>query len=294
MLPSHEETKARRAMTVRKLLFNLIAAYIYHTPPHPGRGILGKLAWRIYPHEFVAEISDGVKMKVRLDRSEEILAWTRTFNPDDEVGVFLSQLKEGFVVLDIGANVGLVSLLAAKKVGRIGRVYAFEPVPDIFARLQENIALNSFNNIEPVPLALSSQKGTAMISVAGGASSLFRRVSDEFVEVPTERLDDFVEREGIERVDAIKLDVEGAELHVIRGADKTIRRFKPIMMVEINPDTLKAAGTTPQELFDAIVSYGYKAHVIRKGKAVPVTQPVKPKRRGIGIFFDDYLFLPIR
>jgi len=235
-----------------------------------------------------------VKMKVRLDRSDDILAWTRTFNPDDEVGVFLSQLREGFVVLDIGANVGLISLLAAKKVGRSGKVYAFEPVPEIFARLQENIALSGFDNIEPVPLALSSQKGTAMIYIAHAASSLFRRVSNEFVEVPTERLDDFVEREGIERVDAIKLDVEGAELHVIHGADKTILRFKPIMMVEINPDTLKAAGTTPQELFDAIVSYGYKAHVIRKGKAVPVTQPVKTKRRGIGIFYDDYLFLPIR
>lgn len=278
---------------MRKLLFNLIATYIYHTPLRPGRGILGKLAWRIYPHEFVAEIGDGVMIKVRLDRSEEILAWTRTFNPDDEVEVFLSRLKEGFVVLDIGANVGLISLLTAKKVGKTGRVYAFEPVPDIFVRLQENIALNGFNNIEPVPLALSSQRGMATISIShDGASSLFRRVSDEFIEVPTERLDDFVEREGIERVDAIKLDVEGAELHVIRGADKTIRRFKPIMMVEINPDTLKAAGTTPQELFETIVSYGYKAHVIRKGKAVPVTQPVKPKRRGIGIFFDDYLFIP--
>ena len=278
---------------MRKLLFNLIAAYIYHTPPHPGRGILGKLAWRIYPHEFVAEIKGAdVKITVRLDRPDEIQTWTRNFNPDDEVGVFLSQLREGFVVLDIGANVGLISLLAAKKVGKTGKVYAFEPVPKIFARLQENIALNGFNNVEPVPLALSSQKGKAMIFVAHGASSLFRRVSDEFVEVPTERLDDFVEQEGIERVDAIKLDVEGAELHVIRGADKTIRRFKPIMMVEINPDTLKAAGTTPQELFETIVSYGYKAHVIRKGKAVPVTQPVKPKRRGIGIFFDDYLFIP--
>jgi len=212
---------------MRKLLFNLIAAYIYHTPPHPGRGILGKLAWRIYPHEFVAEISDGVKMKVRLDRSDDILAWTRTFNPDDEVGVFLSQLREGFVVLDIGANVGLISLLAAKRVGGTGRVYAFEPVPEIFVRLQENIALNGFNNIEPVPLALSSQRGMATISIAhDGASSLFCRVSNEFVEVPTERLDDFVEREGIERVDAIKLDV-------IEGTNYTFRQI-----------TLKLCGKT--------------------------------------------------
>jgi FkbM family methyltransferase len=281
-------------MTVRKLLFNLIAAYIYHTPPHPGRGILGKLAWRIYPHEFVAEISDGVKMKVRLDSDDDIGAWAGEFDPEEETAVFLPLLREGMTVLDIGANVGFFSLLIAQRVGKTGRVYAFEPVPSIFARLKENIALNGFENIVPVQIAISSSSGRANMAVYHGSSSLFRRVSGEVVEVPIERLDDFVEGEGIERVDAIKLDVEGAELHVIRGADKTIRRFKPIMMVEINPDTLKAAGTTPQELFDAIVSYGYKAHVIRKGKAVPVTQPVKPKRRGIGIFFDDYLFLPIR
>ena len=277
---------------MRKLLFNLIAAYIYHTPPHPGRGILGKLAWRIYPHEFVAEIGNGVKIKVRLNQDDDIGAWAGDFDPEKETSVFLPLLREGMIVLDIGANVGFFSLLIAQRVGRIGRVYAFEPVPSIFVRLKENIALNGFENIVPVPIAISSYSGKTNMTVYYGASSLFRRVSDEFVEVPTERLDDFVEREGIERVDAIKLDVEGAELHVIRGADKTIRRFKPIMMVEINPDTLKAAGTTPQELFETIVSYGYKAHVIRKGKAVPVTQPVKPKRRGIGIFFDDYLFIP--
>jgi FkbM family methyltransferase len=254
-------------MGLRLWLAKLIEFHIFHPPQHIGHKILRKIAWWIHRTRW---------------------------EPNNDCQVFVSHLREGMTVMDVGANLGLYSLLISRAVGPSGKVYAFEPVPEIFARLKEHIALNNATNVIPVPIALSDEKGKAKMSVRGGESSLFRRVSDEFVEVPTERLNDFVEREGIGRVDAIKLDVEGAELHVIRGADKTIRRFKPIMMVEINPDTLKAAGTTPQELFDAIVSYGYKAHVIRKGKAVPVTQPVKPKRRGIGIFFDDYLFLPIR
>jgi hypothetical protein len=107
-----------------------------------------------------------------------------------------------------------------------------------------------------------------------------------------ERLDDFVEREKIERVDAIKIDVEGAELRVIRGADKTIRRDKPILMVEIQAATLQAAGTTPEELFETIVSYGYNAFVIRHGKAIPTDKVVEPWRYSHDTRYDNYLFIP--
>lgn len=280
---------------MKELLVKLILAYFRNTPPHPGRGILVKLAWRLQPQEFIAEIAPGVKMKVRLDRLEEILALTRTFNTDDEVGVFINHLTDGMVVMDVGANVGMITLLAAQKIGKTGRVYAFEPVPDIFARLKANIELNGFVNIVPVPIALFSARGVAKLSIChDGSSSIFRQVSTKYVEVLRETLDAFVEREGIKRVDAIKLDVEGAELHVIQGAHQTIQRFKPILMVEFSPANLQTAGTSPEELFETIVSYGYTASVIRKGKTISINRPVKPKWRGTGISYDDYLFLPIR
>jgi FkbM family methyltransferase len=195
-------------------------------------------------------------------------------------------------VMDVGANWGLYSLLISRAVGPSGKVYAFEPVPEIFARLKEHIALNNATNVIPVPIALSDEKGTAKMSVKEGESSLFRRVSDEFVEVQVERLDDFVEREKIERVDAIKIDVEGAELKVIRGADKTIRRDKPILMVEIQAATLQAAGTTPEELFETIVSYGYNAFAICHGEAIPTDKVVEPWHYPGGMRIDNYLFIP--
>ena len=277
---------------MRKLLVNLIAAYIYHTPPHPGRGILGKIAWLIYPQPIVVKSRDGFFVKARLCDLEDIGLMSTTHEVHNDRHVFVSHLREGMTVMDVGANWGLYSLLISRAVGPSGKVYAFEPVPEIFARLKEHIALSNATNVIPVPIALSDEKGTAKMSVKGGGSSLFRRVSDEFVEVQVERLDDFVELEKIERVDAIKIDVEGAELKVIRGADKTIRRDKPILMVEIQAATLQAAGTTPEELFETIVSYGYNAFVIRHGKAIPTAKVVEPWRYPHETRYDNYLFIP--
>jgi len=279
---------------LRKWLFNLIATYIYHTPPHPGRGILGKLAYRIYPHEFLVEISPGVKMKLRLKYPSEIEIWSYMRGLTHySAQVFVNHLIEGMTVFDIDANVGYYTLLIAQKVGSIGKVYAFEPIPETFARLQENIALNGFTNIVTIPAAVTDKDGIVRMSVEDLTSSLFRASLTNSIEVPAISLDSFVRQHRIEGVDAIKMDVEGAELLVLRGADQVIRRYKPIIMTEINPALLKSAGTTAEELFKAIIDYGYDSYVIRKGQPIPVTSVVKPSKRGIlSSHLDDYLFLP--
>jgi len=288
---------------LRKLLFNLIAAYIYHTPFRSGRSVLGRLAYRIYSQEFVAEVGIGIKIKVRLDWATDITYWTNTYESHKELKVFLNHLQDGMTVLDIGANVGFYALHFARKVGPQGKVYAFEPIPEYFNRLKEHIVLNNATNIVPVPVALLDQKGVAKMSIASGDSSLFHHESDQFVDVPLTTLDNFVAENQIDRVDAIKLDVEGAELHVIRGADQTIRKFKPIMMVEINATTLKAAGTSPEELFSAIIGYGYQAFIIRNGKTILTNKVLRPMgyrfysltgHKLVFHEFDNYLFLPKR
>ena len=278
---------------MRRFLAQLIAAYVKATPPHTGRGVLCKIAWRIYPQPLVVRSCDGFFIKVRLCDPED-LCYLRPqvdWEPNNDRYVFVSLLREGMTVMDVGANLGLYSLLASRAVGPSGKVYAFEPVPEIFTRLKEHIVLNNATNVIPVPIALSDEKGTVKMSVMRGESSFFRHLSEKFVEVQVERLDDFVEREGIERVDAIKIDVEGAELKVIRGADKTIRRYKPILMVEIQAATLQAAGTTPEELFETIVGYGYNAFVVCHGKAIPTDKVVEPWRYPGGRY-DNYLFIP--
>jgi len=278
---------------MRKFLAHLIAVYIRSGPTHRGRRILGKIAWWIYPQPLVIRNDDGFLLKIWLCDPGDISYLHRpVWDIHNDRHVFASHLREGMTVMDVGANLGLYTLVISRAVGPSGKVYAFEPVPEIFARLQEHIAMNNATNVIPLQLALSDRKGTAKMFVKGGVSSLFVHVSDKIVEVQVERLDDFVEREGIERVDAIKIDVEGAELMVIRGADRIIRRDKPILMVEFHPATLQEAGTTPEELFTTIINYGYDAFLMRHNKAMLTDKVVEPWRHYLGNRYDNYLFIP--
>lgn len=281
---------------MRKGLAKLIIAYLLHTPPHRGRGIFYRLAQRLFPQQgLIVEPLKGIRIHLRNTGGDFSYLTVHDFARHGEPEVFSNYLQEGMTVLDIGANLGVYALYFARCVGQMGRVFAFEPVPTTFARLKEHIALNNAANIFPVPFALSDREGSMKMWVDeiqhAGSSFYVRSAESELLEVPVTTVDLFVQREGIKRVDAIKIDVEGAELAVIRGADRTLRRDKPLLMVEINEATLTAAGTTPEELFATIVDYGYDAFVIRHGKAVPTASVVRP----YGYYpwdTDNYLFVP--
>jgi len=283
---------------VRRMLFNLIGVYVRNTPPHPGRGVLMRLAGRIYPHEFVAEI-EGVKLKLNTQRAYDLGLLWGTWEVHDEHKVFCSHLKQGMTVIDIGAHIGIYSLLMAKAVGPKGCVYAFEPVPRFYERLLANIALNGAINIKPFQIAISDKNGemeffivlpTLFAPFNEGSSSMFLCTPrSRSIKVSMETLDSFLERQGIEKVDAIKIDVEGAELKVIRGARKLLSRpDKPLLMLEINPLALKAAGTTPEELFSAVLSFGYKPFFISKGQLIPCETVITATKEWV----TNYIFKP--
>jgi FkbM family methyltransferase len=294
---------------VRRLIFDTIRAYIRRTRPHPGRGVAARLAWKLLPQEFEDELPTGVRIRVRLCREEDIQYWTGTYDTDGEVGVFLSLLKQGMTVVDVGANIGMYALQASLAVAEGGRVYAFEPVPHIYQRLLEHISLNRASNVLAFPVALSDRNGVATFHlgtntftgslIRGRTSStvrVFRGATDEGITVRTQTLDSFRAEQGIEHVDAVKVDVEGAEVHVLRGMHGLLGRpDRPMLMFEFCPATLQAAGFTPRELFEAIVGYGYTGHVIREGRLVPVESVIKPARRWLGGEpLDNYIFKPVR
>src|SRR5574342_381599 len=109
----------------RRTLFDLIACYVKSTSPHPGRGVLARLAWRLDPHEITYEMAPGVKIGVRLDRDEDLAYWAERYEQHDDVRVFVSLLREGMVVVDVGANIGMYAMLSARAVAPGGRVFAF-------------------------------------------------------------------------------------------------------------------------------------------------------------------------
>jgi len=282
---------------MRYLLADIIRRYIEMTPPHPGRGVLAKLAWKLYPEDFEHQLPTGVRIRVRLCDVVDIGHWTGTYDTEGDVAAFLALLKDGMTVVDVGANIGIYALHAGLAVGPVGRVHAFEPVPDNYKRLLEHIALNEASNVLAFPVALAdrNEQRRFHLGKTSDVGSLFRGNTNQTMTVPTQTLDSFIAEQGIDHVDAVKVDVEGAEIHVLRGMHGLLSRpDKPTLMFEFCAANLQAAGFTPSELFEAIIDYGYEGYVIRKGRLVSVESVIEPIRRWLGGEpLDNYIFKPI-
>ena len=158
-----------------------------------------------------------------------------------EVAFVSRFLKPGMTVLDIGAHHGLYTLLASRRVGRTGKVIAFEPSPRERKALRLHLKINSCSNVTVQSQALSDENSQGTLHVveawAAGCNSL--RPPDvpaktSPVKVEVERLDDWLANHQIEQVDFIKLDVEGAELAVLLGAANLLeRRPRPVIIAEV-------------------------------------------------------------
>ncbi len=204
----------------------------------------------------------------------------------NEMYAVASTLRPDMCFVDVGANAGIFTLLAAAAVGANGAVHAFEPSPRERAHLQSNIELNSLTNVHVHPVALGNTPRTASLSVSdrehpgqntlGGFS--YRETSEAYsIVVPVETLDQVVEREGLNRIDLMKIDVEGSETAVIRGAEHTLRRFRPVIVAEANETALGQMGSNTKELLDLIRSQGYEVQTF--GKA-GVPQPITSDESG--------------
>jgi len=183
--------------------------------------------------------------------------------------LFTRLLAPGWVVIDVGANVGYYALTAAMGVGSAGRVVAFEPAPTTAARLRENAALNGFSNLTVVQAAVSDRPGTSRFQLAHSpeASSLYNTGLDAVgsVEVRLATLDHLATEVGLDRVDLIKIDAEGAEVAVIRGARHLLSRADaPRVIIEANPVTLQAAGESVASLRVEMENAGYAIEVIEE------------------------------
>ncbi len=175
-------------------------------------------------------------------------------------------LTEGSTFVDVGANIGYFTLLAARRVGPKGRVLAFEPMAPNHALLTKSVQLNGFQNVELFPVALGDADGVARFGLPDRANSgSFTLLNDRawkksVYEVPIRRLDDIA---GDRQVDVIKMDVEGAEGLALRGMLQTLRRCRPVLLMEYTPSSLAAvSGSSGRELLTQLANEGYEAQEI--------------------------------
>lgn len=209
--------------------------------------------------------------------------------------LFKKMVKEGMIVVDIGANVGYFTLIAAKLVGKSGIVYAFEPEPTNYELLCKNIEVNGYTNVIPIQKAVSNRNGKAKIwcDKINFASPSFSRDNvlvflkdnilekNSFVEVETITLDEFLKNTVRNaKVDIIKIDVEGAEGLIIDGAKQALEGNNLKIIMEFWPLALRNLGTDPLELLHKLQEYGFRIMFINEVKQV--LEPIEKIIRSCG------------
>jgi FkbM family methyltransferase len=175
------------------------------------------------------------------------------------------EIKAGALCMDIGAHVGYYAILMARLTGEAGTVVAFEPVPENFEMIKKNVVLNSLGNVRLEPLAVSGEDGTLKLTLRSDEKLTFHASACDYdigdrrkvIDVVTCSLDGYLARFG--RVpDLLQIDVEGAELAVLHGAEATLRKARPKLLIEIHgwgsPESVKVS--------EYLSSFGYKRTIL--------------------------------
>jgi FkbM family methyltransferase len=269
---------------LRRLAKSALEIYATRVPYHRGK-------WRVIEgglRAFAIEEADrgqefeverkGLRWKLGPECAiQRKLYYHGALDPYDE-REFLSAIRPGAVFFDVGSYYGYYALRAAK----LGaRSFAFEPASANYRRLAQNAALNPSLSCETHQLALSDSVGTVAMVVAGDDNRGTGRIgapSDGSVpteEVATTTLDRFFRDKGLDRLDAMKLDVEGAELKVLSGGAETLAKFRPTLLMEFNPGCLIRFGVEGDTLLKRVRGLGYHLWRATPGGLVPF-QKLKP------------------
>jgi FkbM family methyltransferase len=236
-----------------------------------GSGIprrLEPLMFRFVLFPIRVEIEPGVNLLLDPhDLLMRILWETGRYEPENWQAIS-DNLSSGAVLLDVGAHLGYYSIKGAVKVGKSGQVVAFEPNPKTLKLLRDNVAASHAANVIIEPIACTDRE--QMLTLYEGAedntgtASLSRENAKYFTISPPKEfsvrgrsIDDVVRELALQRVDAVKVDVEGAEFYVLRGAKETLRRFHPALVVEIVPRQLAAMQTKVEDVASLLKEIGY-------------------------------------
>lgn len=187
---------------------------------------------------------------------------------------FEISLKKGDIFFDVGSNKGWFALLASKIVGSNGKVFAFEPAPEVFNSLKNNT--EGIRNIKIIQCGIGSLDGKLAFASQGNSSSgsfvaEVTRINEHYlkdipilkVEVPIRTMDGIIQELGL-IPNLLKIDVEGFELEVLKGAKNLLHNHKPKIIMEIHPLQLTLSGGSEKELFDILSNCNYTWTTIDK------------------------------
>ncbi|BAY33767.1 methyltransferase FkbM family protein [Nostoc carneum NIES-2107] len=180
-----------------------------------------------------------------------------------EIEFVRQSLKKGDIFLDVGANGGLYTVIAAKQIGHTGHVYAFEPGLRELSLLRHNIAVNNLSNVTVIEKAVSNQKGKTQFAIShDGAMNSFKVTNHpqqkikEWQTVEIISLDDFIQEFNVGKINFIKIDVEGAEHLVLEGAKNILSHHKMIILFEAAEINAASFGYSVHNFLQELINLG--------------------------------------
>ncbi len=219
------------------------------------QGSAPEMSFNFHGYTFITSTKDKSMLPGLLNQTYEL----------NEFNFFKKVLKADWVVLDIGANIGLYSKIASDLVGPAGHIYCFEPAPVTRSILEKNLV--SCLNTTIVPKAVGSKSGTVTLYLENeniGCTSVLAKTKNP-LDVKITSIDDFLsENRQIQRIDFIKIDIEGFEEEALLGM-VTALKFNPILLIELNPNFLRQNGRRPEDfLYSLHQRFGKVSYVCEK------------------------------
>ena len=219
--------------------------------------------------ELLVPLGDKNRMYINFLDYVGFQIYLRGYYEEDTVKEVEARLPKGGTFFDIGAHFGQYTLVAASAVGDSGAVHSFEPGPIQFHYLQRNVELNGYKNARLNNVALGEQEGQMGFELGPafnlGASRLVEGPSEINVRIIT--LDKYCEENNISSIDALKIDVEGAELQVFHGASNMLNHFPPkVIFYECYDCLTDRFGYSSGQVHEFLASYGYEIHTLHKRK----------------------------
>ena len=235
----------------------------------PVRTLTNTLLKNLLPERIL--LSEGT---VLLNPEDPVISGALTLGVYEpyETELFRAHLKPGMHVLDLGANIGFHTIIAAGRVGAEGTVIALEPEPVNYSFLERNVQINKFNNVTLCQMAAADKEGVLTLHVSDANKGKHSLVTDhahsgEFsttVSVTSRRIDTLLAEQGITHIDLVKMDIEGAEPFALAGMPQLLSTSNLILFMEFSPRAIVRAGYEPARLLHDLVEKGFLIQEIQE------------------------------
>ena len=220
----------------------------------------------------------GISFDLRLS---DYMDWLLYFHSDtDSSAPVLEYVNKDNVILDIGGNIGQTALFMAEKTGRNGRVVSFEPFPETYRRFLTNLKLNpGIQNLTVENIALGNSRDKLKMSATTEGNSGQTRIANpsepgnNLVDVEVMPLSEYLKTRPLQKIDLIKIDVEGFEYNVLKGATDVIRSYQPVLFIELSDKNLQQQGSSVTQVVNLLSEMSYSVMDINSGEIIGETIP---------------------